>query len=217
VDVPSSVSKSGLKSLSHLRSLAYASRFKHWALGRGVCIYIYLGGTPSISDMWAASLLPGGTSGVSGWCGVSSGVGCLSYSCGGTPVPLHLQRVWGLCAVPFWQGGQPSVSLSGSTAGCLSITAFTLLCPGNSTPCFFASRNSAWGFLIRNDVSSIVARENPPLAILAIFKARPLSDCSSCTRPPYLAIVADTVETYKGSGAASTYQIRLGPQPYPLL
>ena len=74
MDVSSSVSKSGSKSLSCLQSLPYASRLKKWALGRGVCIYTYLGGTPSISDWLAASLLVGGTSGLSSRCGVGSGV-----------------------------------------------------------------------------------------------------------------------------------------------
>jgi len=216
VDVPSSVSKSGLKSLSRLRSLAFVSRLENWALGRGECINIYLGGTPSISDMWAASLLPGGTGGVSGGCGVGSGVSCLSCSGWGAPVPMRLQRVRGFCAVPIWQGRQPSVWFSCSIAGFLSIAAFTFIPPGNSTPRVFSSLTSDRGVLIRNCVSSIAARQNPPLAILAIFKARRMSDCSSCTWPPCLAIVPDMLKTYKKLVAASTYQIRLVPQPYTL-
>jgi len=70
-------------------------------------------------------------------------------------------------------------------------------CPGNSTPRLFSSRTSTQAFVIRNYVSCIVARENPPLAISAIFKAKRMSDCSSCTRPPCLAIVADMLETNK--------------------
>ena len=139
VDVPWSVGKAGLKSLSHLRSLAYASRLKIWALGRGVCIYTYPGGTPLISDKCTASLLPGERGGVLWGFGVGSGVGSLSRSGGGSPVPLLLHRVWGFCAVPFWQGRQPSVWFSQSIAVCLSIAAFTFLCPGNSTPRFFSS------------------------------------------------------------------------------
>jgi len=193
--------------------MAYASRFKHWAPGIGVCIYISPGGSPLISDMWAASLLQGGTSGVLGGCGVGSGVGWLSCSSGGAPVRLRLQRVWGFGAVPFWQGGQPFIWYSRSIAGSLSITAFPLSCPGNSTPCFFSSRTLARGFLNRNCVSSTAVRKNPPLAILAIFKARHMSNCSSCTRPPCLAIVAGMLKTYKKLVAASTYQIRLEPQP----
>jgi len=197
VDVLSSVSKSGSKSVSRLQSLAYASWLKNWALGSEVCIYTYPVGTPSIADGWAASLLPGGTSGVSCGCVVGSGVGCLSHSGGGAPVPLHLQCLWGFCAVPCWQGRQPSVWISWSIAGCHSIPAFTFLCPGNPTPHFFRSRTSARGFLNRKCVSSIAARENSPLAILAISKARHMSDCSSCTRPPCRAIVADMLKTYK--------------------
>ena len=197
VDVSSSVSKSGSKSLSCLRSLAYASWLKNWALGIGLWIYTYPGSTPSIWDRWACFLLLGGTCGISGGFGIDSGVGCLSRSGGGAPMPLHLQRVWGFCVMPCWQGRQPSVWFSRKIAGCLSIVAFTFLCPGNSTPCFFSSRTSAQGLMIRNCVSSIAARENPPLAILAILKARRMSDCSSCTRPPCLAIVADMLKTYK--------------------
>jgi len=52
-------------------------------------------------------------------------------------------------------------------------------------------------FLIGNSVSCIAPCDNPPLAILAIFKARYMSDCSSCTWPPCLAIVADMLKTYK--------------------
>jgi len=89
------------------------------------------------------------------------------------------------------------VSSSFSIAGCLSIAAFKSTCPGNSTRRFFSSQASAHGIFIWNCVSSIAARENPPFAILAIFKARHVSDCSSCTRPPCLAIVADMLKTYK--------------------
>jgi len=216
VGVSSTVSKSGSKSLSCLRSLAYASSLTHCALGRGVWIYTYLGGTPSIVDRWAASLLLGGTSRVSGGCGVGSGVGCLSRSGGCAPVPLHLQRVCGFCAVPLWQGRQPSVRLFQSMGWWLSIAAVTVSCPGNWTLRFYSSRTSAQGLLIRNCVSSIVARKNPPLTIVAIFKARRMSDCSSCTRPPCLAIVADMFKTYKKLVAASTYWIRPLLQPYTL-
>ena len=42
-------------------------------------------------------------------------------------------------------------------------------------------------FLTSCCVSSTAVYQNRPLAILAIFKARRMSDCSSCTRPPCLA------------------------------
>jgi len=99
--------------------------------------------------------------------------------------------------MPCWQGRQPSVWFSRSIARCLSIAASTFLCPGESTPHFFSSRTLAQGLLINNCVSPIAAHENPPLAILAIFKARRMSDYSSCTRPPCLAIVADMLKTNK--------------------
>jgi hypothetical protein len=41
-------------------------------------------------------------------------------------------------------------------------------------------------------------------------------NCSSCTRPPRLAIVADMLETYKTFVAASNNEIRLLPLPYML-
>jgi len=77
------------------------------------------------------------------------------------------------------------------------MAAFTFPHPGNSTPRLFSSWTSTQRFLIRNCVSAIAARENPPLAILAIFTARRMSDCYTCTRPPCLAIVADMLKTYK--------------------
>jgi len=68
---------------------------------------------------------------------------------------------------------------------------------------------------MRYFVSSIVAREKPTVAILAVFDARRMSDYSSCTRPPFLAIVADMSKTYKTLGNASINEIWLLPLPYP--
>jgi len=123
---------------------------------------------------------------------------------GDAPLPFRLQRVSGFIAVPLWEGRQPSVWFSQIIAMCLLIAAFTLVCQGNSTPRFFSARTSARGFLISCCISSIAPRDNPPLAILAIFKARCMSDCSSCTRPPCLAIVANMLKTSKKLVAAST-------------
>jgi len=173
-----------------------------------------------ISRCWSPEVLPVDASGVPGRGGVGSGVGsgfcCLRRLGGGAPVPLHLQRVCRFFEVPFWQGRHPGVWFWRSIAGCLAIAAFTLLCPGNSTPRFFSSRTSARGFLIKYYVSTTAVRENPPLAILAMFKARCMSDCSSCTRPPCLAIVADMLNTYKKLVAASNTEMRLWPRPYTL-
>jgi len=166
-----------------MQSLAYGSRLKHLALGSGVCIHTYLGGTPSVAERWVLSPSAGGAGGVPGIGGAGRG--------GGAPVPLCLQPVCGFFAVPIWQGRQPSVRNSRIIAGCLSIAAFTLLCPGNTTPWVFSAQTSASGFFISCGISSIVARENPSFAILAIFRARRMSDCSSCTQPACLAIVAD--------------------------
>jgi len=63
---------------------------------------------------------------------------------------------------------------------------------------------------------AIAARENRPLAIFAIFKARHMPDCSSCTRPPCLAIVAEMLKTYKMVVAASESENRRLPVPHTL-
>jgi len=176
-------------------SLAYGSGLKNRAVGSGVCICTYPGGTPLVSEHWVLSLSWGAAGDIPGRCGPCRG--------GRAPIPLLLQHVCGLFAVPFWQGRQPSVWVSRTIAGCLSIVAFTMLCPANTTPHIFSSRTSARGFLHSYCVASIVACENLPLDILAIVKARHMSDCSSCTRPPCLAIVADMLKTYRKLVAAS--------------
>ena len=118
-------------------------------------------------------------------------------------MPLCLQRVCGCFRLPFWPGRQPSVGFSRTMPGCVSIPAFTMLCPENTTPQFVSCWTSAQAFSISCCVSSIVARKNPPVVILAIFKERRMSDYSSCTRPPCLAIVADMLKTYRKLIAAS--------------
>ena len=56
--------------------------------------------------------------------------------------------------------------------------------------------------------------QNAFFGLLAIFNARRMSDCSSCTRPPCLAIVADMLKTDKTLVAASKSEIRLLPLRY---
>jgi len=170
-----------------MRSLAYGSRLKYQAVVSGVCIFRYPGGTPSVSELWFLSLSSGGTGGVPGLGGAGRG--------GDAPVPLRLHRVCGFFAVQCWQGSQPSIWFSRTIAGCLAIAAFTLWCAGHTTPRIFSFQAMVQSWLISWCVCSIAAREFPSLAILAIFKARHMSDCSSCTRPPCLAIVADMLET----------------------
>jgi len=116
----------------------------------------------------------------------------------------------------FWHGRHLSVWFWRSIAGCHSVAAFTLVCRGNSTPCFFSSQTSVQGLLIRYCDPFIAARENHSLGILAMFKARHMSDCSSCTPPHCLAIVADMLNTYTKLVAASNDEMRLLPQPYTL-
>jgi len=170
-----------------------------------------------ISVVWAPEVLPVGVGGVHGGGGVGSGIHSLRRAGRGAPVPLRVQRVCGFFAVPFWQGRQPDVWVWRSIAGGLCIAAFTILCPGKSTPRFFSSRTSARGFFMRYFVSSIAASEKPSLAILAIFNARRMSDCSSCTRPPCLAIAAAMLKTYKTLVDAFNNEIWLLPLPYTLL
>jgi len=173
-----------------------------------------------ISRRWAPEVLPVEASGVLGRGGLGSAVGsrfcCLRRLGRGAPVPLRLQRVCRFFEVPFCQGRHLGIWFWRSIAGCVAIAAFTLLCPGNSTPSFFSSRTSARGFLIRYCVSSTAVHENPPLAILALIKATRMSDCSSCTRLHCLAIVADMSNTYKKLVAASNTEIQLWPWPYTL-
>jgi len=186
------------------------------AQGWDVCEYAYLAATLTISENWAPRFLPVGADGVSGRGGVSSAVGCLHRSGGDVPDPMCLHRVCGLFAVPLWQGSHLAVWIWRNIAGCLSVAAFTFLRPGNSTPHLIFSQTSAWGVLICNCISSIEAHKHPPLAILPIFKARRMSDCSSCTRPPYLAMVADMLKTYKELVAACNNEIWRLPHPYML-
>ena len=209
VDVPSSVSKPGMKSVSCLRFLAYASSLKNWVLGRGVCIYTYPGGTPSILECWAPSLSTTGAGGISG--------GCCGGSGRGEPVLLNLQSVWGFLALLFWQRGQPSVWSWWTIAGCLAIAASTFSFQGNSTPHFNSSRALVRGYSIRYNVSSLAVCKHPHLAILAIFNAGHMSDCFRCSWPPWLAMVADMLKTYKKLVAASESEIQLLPQPYTTL
>jgi hypothetical protein len=51
---------------------------------------------------------------------------------------------------------------------------------------------------------------------LAMIQASHISDYSSCTRPPWLAIVADMLNTYKKLVSASNREMQLGPRPYTL-
>jgi len=145
VDVPSSVSISGSTSVSCWLSWAVALRVKNSAQGREVCEYAYAAGKYTIWERWAPEVLLVGADGVLGRGGIGSGVGCLRWLGGGARA-LRLQRVSGFCTVPFWQGRHPAVWFWWSIARCLSIAAFSFLCPGNSTRGFFSSQTSARRF-----------------------------------------------------------------------
>ena len=139
-NVPSSVAYSGITSLWSLLSLAYATRLKNWVFAKGVGIYTFQGGTPSIWEPWAPSLPPGGAGGIPGWGAIGSGVSGLHWSSWGAPLPLHLHCFCSLFAVPFLQGRRLSISFSQTIARSLSIAAFTFRWPGNSNPCFLLRR-----------------------------------------------------------------------------
>jgi len=85
-----------------------------------------------------------------------------------------------------------------------------------NTPLLFFSDLGAW-FLYEIFRFLNCGAQKPSLAILAIFNARRMSDCSSCPRPPCLVIVADMMKTYKTLVDASNNEIRLLPLPYTLL
>jgi len=129
--------------------------------------------------------------GRSGRGGIRSGVRYLCWIGGGAPVPLCFQRFCRFFAVSYWKGRQPPMWISCTIAGCPCIAAFMFQCPGNWTPRIVSSRTLPRGLLVRYWLSSIVAHENPPLAILAIFQERHMPDCSSCSLPPCRAIVVD--------------------------
>jgi len=145
-----------------------------------------------------------------------SRVGCLHQSAGGAPVYLRCQCICEFNMGPVWKRRHPAVWFWQSIAVCLSIAAITFLCPGNSTPHFFSSWTLAWRFLIRDCISSIATCEILGEVILAISKARRMLDCSSCTRPPCFALVADILKSCKTLVAASNNEIRLLSQPYML-
>jgi len=186
---------------------------KIFSTGKNVCEYTYPAGKLRIWESWAPAGVSGTMGGCPGRAGIpcqdvfGSGVGCLRQSRGDALVAWCLQHVCRFLAVPFWHGWHHAVWFWWSVAGWLSIAAFLFLCPGDSTPRFFSSSTLAWGILIRYCVSSIVACKNLPLAIFAIFKARHMLDCSSCTRPTCLAIVADMLTTYKKLVAALTMRV----------
>lgn len=140
VNVPSCVRQSGIKSWVRLRSLADASRLTQWALGCGVCIYTYPGGTPSIWEPWDVSL----SSGSAGDMQCSGGIGCGR----GTPGSLHLQHVHRYFTGPFWQIRQLSIWFSRTIARCHAIKEFTLPGREDSTPPVFHSQTLIRGILI---------------------------------------------------------------------
>jgi len=164
-------------------------------------LLLTLGVKFSSLEAWAASLIPGGEDGVPGR---GSG-GCN----GGAPIPFCLQCICRFFPVILWQARQPSVWVSLTIACCPSIAAFNFLGPGNWTPHLVSSWTLVWGMWMRYWVFSIVTCKNPPLYILAIFEARHMLDCSSCTRHPCLVIVAGRLKTYPKLVTDSKYDIRV--------
>jgi len=85
----------------------------------------------------------------------------------------------------------------------------------NSLPLLFSEFGVR--YLFSSWVSTIAACENSALDIWAIVKARQMSDCSSCTRPPCLDIMADKLKPYKILVVVSKWKIRLLPNSYTTL
>jgi len=152
------------------------SRVKVAARRRDLCVCAYpannlmmLSACTPVVLLLKVGVVPG--TGVIG-SGVDSG-GCFRCQLGGgAPVPLYLLHVCELFGVMFWQRRHLGVWLWWSIATCLSIPAFTSTFPGSSTLCFLSSRTSGCGVLMRYCVSSMLARKNPLLAVLAMFKTR---------------------------------------------
>jgi len=138
-----------------------------------VGIYPYPSSTASIWEPRAPLMSPGGGSSVPAGDGIASG--------GYAPVSLYCQRVCRFFAVPLWQRMVLSVWFSQTITGCRYIAAFTFLFPENTTPHIFYSRTLVRDFWIRYCIFCIVVCEISPGAILAIFKARRMLVCFSCT------------------------------------
>jgi len=207
VHVPLSVNKSGIKSFSRLLSFPSASWLKNWEFQWGVAIYASSGGTSPIYETGAHWFSQGGAGGIPDAGAVGSCIRILHQSGWDALVTLHLHHVCGFRGVAMWQERQPSVWFSQTIAGCLSITPVTILSTANWAPWIFSSQTLVWHFMITNWYCSNAVREYPPLAVMAIFEARCMSDCSSCTQTPCLAIVADMLKTFWKLVAASKYEI----------
>jgi len=178
-------------------------------MGSAVFLCKYLGCKPSNSEHWMLWL---SQCSVCGTGDIQGGDGIASMS--GTPVSFRLQGISGCCSVPCWQSRKPSVEISQTMAGCLSIPALACLYPGNKTPQFISSRTLVGLFFMMYCQLSLTVRENTHLAILATYNARRMSDCSSCKWPYCFLIVADIMKTYMKLVGASKYEIRLLPLPY---
>ena len=176
VDVASSVSIAGTQSILCWLSWADTSKLKHSEQGWHVCEYVYPASKLTIREHWSQRYLPV----VVG--GVGSEFSCLHCLGESAPGPVLLQVICGFFGVQFWLGRHPTVWISQSIAGCLSIVAHSVLCLRNSTPGIFSSRTSAWHFLIKYFVSSIGVHKNHSCSILAIFNNRRLSDFSTSAK-----------------------------------
>jgi len=169
-DVPSSVGISRSKYILCWLFWSYASGVHYSAQRREVCEYTCPASKSRIAEDWSKALFPGGEGGIPGGDGVSAGVGSLRQLGGDAVIALRLQHICGFFVVPFCQVRHPSMWFWCSVARCLSIAAFSFLCPGNTTPRFFSSQSFMGGFWIRYCVATIAAPENSPSAIFAIFK-----------------------------------------------
>jgi len=173
------------------------------------------GGKLTISDGWAPEVLQVGAGGVPGGGGVSAGARTLRrqgevhlFLCVSSVSADSLRRHFGE------EGGRHLVM----TKYCrVSLYRSLHLCMPRklNTPLLLFSDLGAW-FL--NEIFRFLycGARKAFLGHFGHIHGRRMSDCSSCTRPPCLAIVADMLKTYKTLVNASNNEIGLLPLPYTL-
>ena len=71
-------------------------------------------------------------------------------------------------------------------------------------------------FLVQLLLLLYCSAEKPFFGHFGLFNTRHMSDCSSCTQAPWLAIVADMMKIYKKFVSVSNNKILKVPQPYTL-
>jgi len=168
-------------------SFTYRPRLNNCAMTSREGIYTYHGGPTTVSGHSVLSLSSDRAGHVLGQGGAILG-GC-------PPVPLNDLQRCEFFPVRFWHGRQGCKWFSPPIGLCLAIAAFTLLFQGQPTPRFFSSPTLPSSRLMCCCVSFIGARQNTPLAMLAVFKERRMSYCSSCIWHPSPDILSDVMKS----------------------